>query len=56
MRKIVALAVVGLAAGAGAVLATLLLRPSPTPPPAPVVVERIRETARLESLEVLLYR
>jgi hypothetical protein len=56
MRKIVALAVVGLAAGAGAVLATRLLRPSPTPPPAPVVVERIRETARLESLEVLLYR
>jgi hypothetical protein len=56
MRKIVALALVGLAAGAGAVLASRLLRPSAAVPPAPVVVERVRETARLESLEVLLYR
>jgi hypothetical protein len=56
MRKIVALVLAGLAVGAGAGLASRWLRDAPALPPAPVVVERVRETARLESLEVTLYR
>jgi hypothetical protein len=56
MRRTLALLLAALAAGAGAWLAARALRGAPAAPPAPVVVERIRETARLEALEVLLYR
>ena len=50
------LAVLLLAAGAGAVL-TLSLRDKPTlTPDAPALVEQIREVARLETLQVRLYK
>ncbi len=49
------LALVGLGAG-GAFLAARLLRPGRPVPPAAVVVERVRETARLETLQVAVYR
>ncbi|HET9552509.1 MAG TPA: DUF4230 domain-containing protein [Anaeromyxobacteraceae bacterium] len=47
----------GLAIGAGAALAISLLmrRPPPVPDP-PAVVEKVREVARLETLEVTLYK
>jgi len=47
----------GLAIGAGAALAWRLLPPSrPAPPEAPALVDRVREVARLETLEVSLHR
>ncbi|HET6924105.1 MAG TPA: DUF4230 domain-containing protein [Anaeromyxobacteraceae bacterium] len=57
MRRLLALLVFGLAVGGGAFLAWRLLAPRPPPPPdPPAVVERIREVARLETLEVTLYK
>ncbi len=56
-RRLLALAVLALAAGGGAMLVWRLLGPRPAPPPdPPAVVERIREVARLETLEVTLYK
>ena len=56
-RRLLALLVLGLAAGGGAVVAWRLLAPRPPPlPDPPAVVERIREVARLETLEVTLYK
>jgi len=47
----------GLALGAGAALSWRLLRGGrPPPPPTPAVVERVREVARLEALDVSLYK
>lgn len=56
-RRFLALLVLGLAVGGGAAIAwrLLALRPAPLPDP-PAVVERIREVARLEALEVQLYK
>jgi hypothetical protein len=56
MRRIAALLALGLAVGAGAVLAHRWLGRAPPVPPAPAVVEKVRETARLETLEVSLYK
>lgn len=57
MRRLLALLVFGLAVGGGAVLAFRLLGPRPAPlPDPPAVVERVREVARLETLEVRLYK
>ncbi len=56
-RRLLALVVLGLAAGGGAVVAWRLLAPRPPPlPDPPAVVERVREVARLETLEVTLYK
>ena len=57
MRRLLQLVVLGLAVGAGAVLAARLL-PSPRQPPPdpPAVVEKIRQVARLEALQVSLYK
>ena len=47
----------GLGLGLGLVVAWRLLRPGPAPPPdPPAVVEKIRQVARLEALEVRLYK
>ena len=47
----------GLAVGAGALLAARLAFPARAPPPdPPAVVERIRQVARLEVLQVSLYK
>lgn len=55
-RRLLPLLILGLAAGAGAVLALRLgARPAPLPD-APAVAARIREVARLEALDVTLYR
>jgi len=56
MRKLAALALLGLGIGAGAVLALRLVRPAPPALSVPAVVEKVRETARLETLELSLYR
>lgn len=57
MRRLLGIAVLGLALGAGAVVAFRLLFPGrAAPPEAPAVVERVREVARLEALDVALYR
>lgn len=57
MRGFLLVVLLGLAIGAGAVLAGRFLRPSrPPPPDAPAVVERIRQVARLEALQVSLYK
>ncbi|HSM93579.1 MAG TPA: DUF4230 domain-containing protein [Anaeromyxobacteraceae bacterium] len=57
MRSLLKLLLFGLAVGVGAavVLAFVTRRPAPVPDP-PAVVERIREVARLETLEVTLYK
>ncbi len=55
MRRLIALALVALAAGAGLGLALRLGRARPTPDP-PAVVERVREVARLEALDLSLYK
>jgi hypothetical protein len=57
MRRLLAIVLFGLALGAGAVLAARLLWGGrPAPPATPAVVERVREVARLEALQVSLYR
>jgi hypothetical protein len=55
MRRLLALAVLGLAAGAGLGLALRLGR-APALPDPPAVATRIREVARLEALDVALYK
>jgi hypothetical protein len=57
MGRILGIVLVGLAIGAGAALAWRLTTPSRTAPAdPPAVVERIREVARLEALDVSLYK
>ncbi len=57
MRWLVRIGVVALAAGVGFGVATQLQRASALrPPDPPALVERIREVARLETLEVRLYK
>jgi hypothetical protein len=55
VRRLLALAAVALALGAGLGLAFRLGRPAPPPDP-PAVAARIREVARLETLDVALYK
>lgn len=57
MRRLASLLVLGLAIGAGAALVGRLVAPArPAPPDAPAVVEKIRQVARLEALQVSLYK
>lgn len=57
MRSLAKLLLLGLAIGAGAVLGWRFLGPSRVPPPdAPAVVEKVRQVARLEALQVSLYK
>lgn len=57
MRALGKLLLLGLAIGAGAALTWRLLVPSrPPPPDAPAVVEKVRQVARLEALQVSLYK
>jgi hypothetical protein len=57
MRRLLSLLVVGLGLGLGLFLAWRLLAPRPSPPPdPPALVEKIRQVARLEVLEVRLYK
>src|SRR5512145_2628641 len=57
MRSLLKLLLLGLAIGAGAalVLSVFTRRPAPVPDP-PAVLERVKEVARLETLEVTLYK
>ena len=57
MRSLLKLLLFGLAIGVGAalVLGLILRRPAPVPDP-PAVIERVKEVARLETLEVTLYK
>ena len=57
MRRLLSLLVVGLGLGLGLVIAWRLLAPRPpAPPDPPAVVEKLRQVARLEALEVRLYK
>jgi hypothetical protein len=56
MRRLVSLLLLGLAIGAGLGLALRLGRRAPALPDPPAVVTRVRELARLETLEVSLYK
>lgn len=57
MRALAKLLLLGLAIGAGAAVAWRLVQPGrPPPPDAPAVVERVRQVARLEALQVTLYK
>lgn len=58
MRRLAVFIVVALLAGlAGGVALSFALRPKrPEPPPAPAVIEKLREVARLEALEVRVYK
>jgi hypothetical protein len=57
VRGFLKLLLLGLAIGAGAAGAWRLLSPPrPPPPDPPAVVEQIRQVARLEALQVSLYR
>jgi hypothetical protein len=57
MRRLLSLLVLGLGLGLGLVLAWRLLSPgAAAPPDPPAVVEKIRQVARLEVLEVRLYK
>jgi len=55
LRRI-ALPLLVLAAGLASIVLSWRARSGPAVPPIPAVVERVRETARLETLEVSLYR
>ncbi len=56
MRRLLALLVLGLAVGLGLGLALRAFRRAPEPPDPPAIVTQIREIARLETLEVTLYK
>jgi len=57
MRRLLSLLALGLGLGLGLAVAWRLLSPRPmAPPDPPAVVERIRQVARLETLEVRLYK
>jgi hypothetical protein len=56
VRRLLALAVLALALGAGLGLALRLGRRAPPLPDPPAVATRIREVARLETLDVALYK
>jgi hypothetical protein len=57
VRRLLSLLVLGLGLGLGLFLAWRLLSPRPPPPPdPPAVVEKVRQVARLETLEVQLYK
>ena len=57
MRRLLSLLVLGLGLGLGLVVAWRLLSPRPAPPAdPPAVVEKVRQVARLETLEVRLYK
>lgn len=56
MRRLLGLLLLGLAVGAGLGLALRLGRRPPALPDPPAVALRIREVARLETLEVTLYK
>ena len=56
MRRLVYLVLFGLALGLGIGLALHVARRSPSPPDPPAVVLRVREVARLETLDVSLYK
>jgi len=50
------LVLLGAVAGAGLVWALLHRQPEPTLPAAPLVVDRVREVARLETLDLQVYK
>jgi hypothetical protein len=57
VRRLLSLLVLGLGLGLGLFLAWRLLSPRPpAPPDPPAVVEKLRQVARLETLEVQLYK
>lgn len=56
MRRLAALLLFGLAIGSGAALTWRLLASRPQPPDPPALVEKVREVARLETLDVSLYK
>ena len=56
MKRALLLALVALAAGLGLGLGLRLARRAPEPPDPPAVVLKIREVARLETLDVALYK
>lgn len=57
MRRLSSLLVVGLGIALGLTIAWKLLAPRPpAPPDPPALVEKIRQVARLETLEVRLYK
>lgn len=56
MRRLLALLVLGLAVGLGLGLALRAFRRAPELPDPPAVATQIREVARLETLEVALYK
>jgi hypothetical protein len=57
VRPLLKVLLLGLAIGVGAVVAWRLLWPvRPPPPDAPAVVEKVRQVARLEALQVSLYK
>lgn len=57
MRALAKLLLLGLAIGAGAALAwKVLALGRPPPPDVPAVVEQVRQVARLEALQVSLYK
>jgi hypothetical protein len=56
MRRLLSLLLLGLAVGAGLALALAALRRAPSLPDPPAVATQIREVARLETLEVTLYK
>jgi hypothetical protein len=56
MRRLLSLLLLGLAVGAGLALALAAVRRAPALPDPPAVATQIREVARLETLEVTLYK
>jgi hypothetical protein len=54
--RLVRILLFGLALGAGLGLALRLARPAPALPDAPAVATQVREVARLETLDVTLYK